>query len=86
MVDFNAATIIPKWLQANDSVRDKQQLQQTLKQHLESEFTANQKSREAEIERLQQLINKAKELLEQRNKNRDKIINKRVDELFPRAE
>ncbi len=86
MVDFNAATIIPKWLQANDSVRDKQQLQQTLKQHLESEFTANQKSREAEIERLQQLINKAKEWLEQRNKNRDKIINKRVDELFPRAE
>jgi hypothetical protein len=77
-------TLIQQWLKVHGTDSN-EQLLVALREHLEREFTANQKSREAEMERLQQLIKKSKEWLDQRNKNRDKIINKRVEELLPKA-
>ena len=83
----DAATgIIEQWLKTADKDADREQLKVLLQKHLESEFDANQKSRQAEIERLQQLLGKSKEWLDQRQQRRDEIIKKRLDELLQQQE
>ena len=65
---------------------DREELRALLQKHLESEFDANQKSRQAEIERLQQLLGKSKEWLNKRQERRDEIIKKRIEELLRQRE
>ena len=77
-----AAGIIEQWLKTAGKDADREELRALLQKHLESEFDANQESRQAEIERLQQLLGKSKEWLNKRQERRDEIIKKRIDELL----
>ena len=81
-----AADIIEQWLKTAGKDADREELNALLQKHLESEFDANQKSRQAEIERLQQLLGKSKEWLNKRQERRDEIIKKRIEELLRQRE
>ncbi len=81
-----AAGIIEQWLKTAGKDADREELRALLQKHLESEFDANQKSRQAEVERLQQLLGKSKEWLNKRQERRDEIIEKRIDELLRQQE
>ena len=86
-----ATLLIQNWLRTAKDPSDQTELRKLLLDHLQQEFDANQKSRQAEIERLQQLLVKSKEWLDQRQQRRNEIIKKRIDELLqqqalPKAE
>ncbi len=86
-----ATTLIQGWLRSAKDPADQTELRKLLQNHLQQEFDANQKTRQAEIERLQQLLVKSKEWLDQRQQRRDEIIKKRIDDLLqqqalPKAE
>lgn len=77
-----AATLIQNWLRSTKDPSDQTELRKLLQDHLQQEFEATQASRKAEIERLQRLLLQSVEWLDKRAKNRDEIINKRIDELI----
>lgn len=74
---------IKQWLAANQgAVDDRATLRAALQAHLEQEFDANLQSRESELQRLEQLLEKSREWLSSRNARRVEIIAKRIDELL----
>ena len=77
-----ATLLIQNWLRAVKDPSDQTELRKLLQDHLQQEFDANQISRQAEIERLQQLIGKSKEWLDKRKQRREEIIKKRIDALM----
>lgn len=81
-----ATVLIQNWLRTAKDPADQTELRKLLQDHLQEEFDANQKSRQAEIERLQQLLGKSKEWLNKRQERRDEIIKKRIEELLRQQE
>lgn len=77
-----AATLIQNWLRTAKDPSDQAELRKLLQDHLQQEFEATQASRKAEVERLQRLLLQSAEWLDKRAKNRDEIIQKRIDELI----
>lgn len=77
-----ATVLIQKLLHTAKDPADQTDLRKLLQDLLQQEFDANPKSRQAEIERPQQLLGKSKEWLDQRQQRRDEIIKKRLDELM----
>jgi hypothetical protein len=77
-----ATTLIQNWLRAAKDSSDQAELRKLLQDHLQQEFEATQASRKAEVERLQKLLHQSVEWLDKRAENRDKIIQKRIDELI----
>ncbi len=77
-----ARLLVQNWLRSAKDPSDQTELRKLLQEHLQQEFEANQEFRQAEIERLQQLLVKSKEWLDQRQQRRDEIIKKRIDELL----
>ena len=81
-----ATTLIQNWLRSVKDPSVQTELRKLLQDHLQQEFEVNQKSHQAEIERLQQLLVKSKEWLDQRQQRRDEIIRKRIEELLQQQE
>lgn len=80
--DDRAAEIIERWLQSAPENADRSALKQQLEMHLSAEFEANQQTRRAEIDRLQQLLEQSRTWLDQRQQQREAIIQRRVQELL----
>lgn len=80
--DDRATEIIERWLQSAPQNTDRSELKQQLETHLSAEFDANQKTRRAEIDRLQQLLEQSRTWLDQRQQQREAIIQGRVHELL----
>ncbi len=81
-VDDGAAEIVERWLQSAPQNADRSELKQLLETHLSAEFDASQQSRRAEIDRLKQLLEQSISWLDQRQQQREKIIQQRVQELL----
>jgi hypothetical protein len=77
-----AVTLIQNWIRTVQNPSDQTELRKLLQEHLQKEFEATQASRKAEIERLQKLLEKSVEWLDERARNRDEIIRKRMEELI----
>ncbi len=77
-----ATTLIQHWLRSAKAPSDQAELRKLLQDHLQQEFDATQASRKAEVERLQKLLQRSVEWLDERDKNRDEIIQKRIGELI----
>ncbi len=77
-----ATTLIQNWLRSVKDPSDQAELRKLLQDHLQQEFEATQASRKAEVERLQRLLLQSVEWLDKRAKNRDEIIQKRIDEII----
>lgn len=80
--DDGAAEIVESWLKSASQNADRSELKQLLETHLSTEFDMNQKMRRAEIDRLQQLLEQSRTWLDQRQKKREAIIQRRVQELL----
>lgn len=80
--DDRAAEIIERWLKSAPENADRSALKQQLEMHLSAEFEANQQTRRAEIDRLQQLLEQSRTWLDQRQQQREAIIQRRVQELL----
>lgn len=81
-----ATVIIQRWLQTAGKDADQAELKKLLQEHLEKEFDDSQQTCRTEIERLQSLLSKSQGWLNQRQKRREKIIKKRIDELLQQQE
>lgn len=77
-----ATALIQNWLRSAKDPSDQAELRQLLQDHLQQEFDATQASRIAELERLERLLRQSAKWLHNRAKNRDEIIQKRIDELI----
>ena len=80
--DDRATEIIERWLKSTPQDADRSELKQLLENHLAAEFDTNQKTRRAEIDRLQQLLEQSRTWLDQRQQQREAIIQGRVQELL----
>lgn len=80
--DARAAEIVERWLESAPENADRAELKELLETHLSSEFDANQQTRRAEIDRLQQLLEQSRTWLDQRQQQREAIIQRRVQELL----
>ncbi len=80
--DDGATEIVERWLQSAPQNADRSELKQLLETHLSAEFDASQQTRRAEIGRLQQLLEQSLTWLDQRQQQREKIIQQRVQELL----
>ena len=80
--DDRATEIIERWLKSAPQNADRSDLMQQLETHLSAEFDANQQTRRAEIDRLQQLLEQSRTWLDQRQQQREAIIQGRVQELL----
>lgn len=77
-----AITLIQNWLRSTKDPSDQAELRKLLQDQLQREFEATQASRKAEVERLQRLLLQSVEWLDNRARNRDEIIQRRIDELI----
>ena len=84
--DAETQQIIAEWLKrSGKNESDLQELRQLLQSRLESQFKVNQDLRREEINRLQELLDKSRQRLEQRDKERETIIQKQLEELLKQA-
>jgi len=77
-----ATAMIQRRLQTAGKDADQAELKKLLQEHLENEFDDSQTTRRTEIERLQSLLSKSTEWLDQRQQRRTDIVNKRIEELL----
>lgn len=78
--------IIDRLLKLTGPDADRDEIEELLREHLTEEFEAKQNSRKAEIDRLQKLLEKSKELIGRRYDNRNEIIGRRLAELLKRLD
>ena len=77
---------IDQWLKTSSNQKDQDALRKALQFHLEQEFDANQKSRQAEFERLKILLKQSEDWVATRQQQRAEIVRKRLEELLKRSE
>lgn len=73
---------IKQWLESASDTTDSVALRAALQTHLEQEFDTNQKTRQAELQRLEQLLEQARKWNETRHSRRRAIIDERLQELL----
>lgn len=77
-----AAEIVESWLKTAPENADRSELKQLLETHLSAEFDSQQQTRRAEIDRLQQLLEQSRNWLDGRQRQREQIIQRHVQELL----
>jgi hypothetical protein len=77
-----AAEIVESWLKSAPENTDRSELQRLLETHLSAEFDLQQQTRRAEIDRLQKLLEQSRTWLDGRQRQREQIIQRRVQELL----